>query len=111
MNPSSTHSRTRRCAAALAALVVTVPVALLAMGPAATAAPASASAAAPAPAAGAADRTGSRPALGSDRPGDTKGPFGPVGERTSHVPDVPGQRVVEPPAVEADLVSTSPGDG
>ena len=109
MNPSSTHSKTRRCGAALAALVVTVPVALLAMGPAATAAPAAAPAAGSA--AGSADRTGSGSALGSDQPGDTKGPFGPVGERTSHVPDVPGQRVVEPPAEAADLVSTGEATG
>ncbi len=98
---SSTHSRTRRCGAALVALVVTVPVSLLALGTTATAAPAAPAAAA----------TGTHQALDGDRPGDSKGPFGPVRERTSDTPDVPGQPVVEAPAASAGLISAGEAVG
>jgi len=107
VNLSSTHSMARRFGAALVALVVTVPVSLLGLGTAVTAAPVLV----PDAVVEAADRTGSGAALGTDQAGDTKGPFGPVGERSSDVPDVPGQPVVEAPVESSGLVSAAQAVG
>ena len=111
MSLSSTYSSTRRFAAALAALVVTGPVSLLALGPAASAAPVVAPVVAPGAAVGAGDRTGTVPVTADDQPGDTKGAFGPVGKRTSHVPDVPGHPVLEAPARSAGIISARQATG